>query len=893
MITVVKRDGSKEEFSIDKINRVVTWATEGLSGVNVSDIEVNAKLNIRDGITTKEIHKVLVESAANLISLENSNYQYVAGRLLNYQIRKEVWGNKNAPKLIDLIRKNIERGYYTPQLLEWYSEDEINKVDEFLNHDRDLQMTYASVKQFCDKYLIQNLFTGELYETPQFRYIIVALTTFHRYKGKKRLQAVKDLYNAVSRNKVNLPTPVLAKMGTKNNSFASCCLIEMEDTKESIDAANLAVAAATYNSYGIGVNFGRMRSIGAPVNNGTVIHPGVIPFLRIVESTVKAWLQNSVRGGSATVTDKIWSYEIQDFVQLKNSQSGTHENRIFNLDYSVAYSRIFFERFQKGESITLFSTHEVPDLYDAFGRPEFDELYKKYENDPSIQFKKKVDARELFLLIAKEQLETGRIYSIFVDNINAHGPWKDKVNMSNLCVAPETLILTKDGYRIISEIEGEEVEVWNGKQWSNTKVVKTGTHQKLLKVTLSDGKVLECTPYHKWYVNENGEEVEKRTSQLNEGDNLIDFILPGSDEIQSLYVSSVQDEGRYDDTYCVNEPIENKVVFNGILTGNCQEVLQAIEPIKYVGDPDGEIGVCTLSAINWLEITSDADFEKTCDIVVRMLDEILDIQDYFCPAARNFATKKRSLGIGITNLAAFLAKNNLKYSSKEAPALVDEWMEKQQYYLIKASINLAKEKGKCEKFHTVKYSDGLLPIDWYKKEVDELISRSPSMDWEGLRAELKEHGMRHTTLTCQMPCESSSVTQNTTNGIEPVRYLKGYKSSKKSSIPFIVPNGYNLRNRYELAFDMPNNLGYLSICATLQKWMDMGISTNVYYNPRNYENGKIPLGQLLKEKMFFYKYGGKTMYYTNTADGNNHNLNDNKQEEEVGMSCTIGGGCSL
>lgn len=746
-ISVVKKNGSRESFEIEKISRVVSWAVQGLSNVSLSDIEINMKLNVVDGISTKEIHSVLIDSATNLISEEYPDYQYVAGRLLNYQLRKSVWGGKNPPKLLDLIRKNINNGYYTKNLLEWYSEVEINKIDEFINHERDLDYTFCSVKQLCDKYLVKNQQTRELHETPQFRYIVAAMTIFQNYAASKRLPMVKRAYNYFSKFKINLATPQLAGLGTNSNSFASCCLIEMLDTCESINATNNAVAEATCAGYGIGVNYGRMRAINAPVKNGTILHPGVVPFLKITEANTKAWQKNGVRGGSSTINFPIWHYEIENIVQLKNATTGTNDSRVFNLDYAISISRLFYERLLKKEDITLFSPHEVPGLYDAFGTDEFDDLYVKYEKDKSLKCTHVVPARELFSLLVKERLESGRIYILNIDNANEYGSWVGKVDMSNLCM----------------------------------------------------------------------------------------------------------------------------------------EVIQSIEPLTAIDDPNSEIGVCILSAINWAEITSDDDLARVCDCEVRMLDELIDIQDYFDVAAKNFCQKKRSLGVGITNLAAFLASHKLKYTDPAAVELVDEWMEKQQYYLIKASINLAKEKGICEKFASSKYSTGWLPID--KEFKNPATTRKLTMDWEALRVELKEHGMRHTTLTCQMPCESSAAAQNVTNGIEPVRSILAYKSSKKSALPFLVPDVKSAEH-YQLAFDMPDNIGYLNICAAIQRWMDMAMSTNQYFNPANYEDKKIPYLQIIKEMIHFYKAGGKCLYYLNTEDGNKH-FTAKENENCVSGACTL------
>lgn len=744
MVHVVKKNGSQENFDIEKIHRVVSWATKGLSNVNMSDIEINANLNVIDGITTDQIHSVLIDSASNLISAQNPDYQYVAGRLLNYRLRKVVWGGKNPPKLFDLIQANIIKGFYTPKLLEWYSEAEVNKLDEYIDHDQDLTYTFCSVKQLSDKYLVKNQHTGEVFETPQFRYMVAAMTVFQNYTVKKRLGFIKKSYSYFSRFKINLATPQLSGLGTNNNSYASCCLLEMLDTADSINAVNNSVARATCAAYGIGINFGRMRAIKSPVKGGVLLHPGVVPFLKVAEANTKAWQKNGVRGGSATVNFPIWHYEIENIIQLKNATTGTNENRVFNLDYLIGISKIFYERFLKNENITLFSPGDVPGLYDLFGLDGFDDLYMKYEQDKEIR-RSSVNSRELFSLLVKERLESGRIYILNVDNVNKHGSWNDPVYMSNLC----------------------------------------------------------C------------------------------------------------------------------------------EITQAIQPIRFINDPESEVGVCVLSAVNWLEISSDEEMEKVCDIVVRMLDEIIDIQDYFDIAAENFCKGKRSLGVGVTNLAAFLAKHKLYYTDYASIDLVDEWMEKQQYYLIKASINLAKEKGVCTQVSTSKYSNGWLPID---KEVKLVTDRKPTMDWVTLREELIKYGVRHTTFTAQMPCDSSSASQNATNGVEPPRALVSFKSSKKASIPCVVPNIKSCGQYYQLAFDMPDNTGYMNICCTIQRWMDMSMSTNQYYNPANYEDNKIPYNQILKDFIYFYQHGGKSLYYLNTDDANTH---FDKESDCSSGACTL------
>lgn len=738
---VTKRNGELEDLNIEKINKVISWAVEGISGVSLCDIEINAKINFAEGITTRSIHKILIESAANLFTEDAPNYQWVASRLMNYQLRKDVWGGKNPPKLIDLIKKNVSRGVYHAEILDFYTSEEIDKLDERINHDRDYNFTYAGIKQLCDKYLIQNRKTREIYETPQFVYMLIAMVAFHKYPKETRLNYVKKAYDAFSKFKINLPTPQMAGIRSHIKQYASCCLIDVDDTKESIFSSSAAAGYATTQRYGIGLNFGRIRALGTEINKGAVIHTGVIPFLRVFEATVKSCQQNGIRGGSATSHFPFFHFEIEDIIVLKNN-GGTEDSRVRHLDYSIQFSKLFYERFMKDEDITLFSTNEVPELYNNFGLSSFDDLYVKYEKDESIKYKRKIPAKKLMALYVKERTETGRIYAMNIDHCNEHSPWLEQVTMSNLC----------------------------------------------------------------------------------------------------------------------------------------QEILQPTKPLQHVDDVNGEIGICILSAINLLEIKDDADLANTCEIIVRMLDELIDYQDYFNIAAKNFTQKRRSLGVGITNLAALLAKNNIKYTDATAPNFVDEIMEKIQYNLIGASVDLAKEKGVCEKFNLTKYSKGILPIDTYKKKVDTIVTRKPSLDWEALRQRVLSTGMRHSTMTALMPCESSSAIQCSTNGIEPVRSLMTYKASKASTIPVLVPNYSSCKNKYTLAYEMRDNVGVINIAAALQKWVDMSISTNLYYNYDHYPNRMLPDSVVIKDLLYAYSMGIKTLYYSNTSDGD-------KQSAD-------GGGCS-
>jgi len=748
-IHVKKRDGKQEKFDVEKINKVISWAVSGIDGVSLSEIEINAKLNISDNISTREIHKVLIESASNLISTQKPNYQYVAGRLLNYQLRKDVWGGRHAPRLIDVIHTGIKKKIYDPIILDKFTEEEINKIGEFIDHERDFIFTYAGIKQLCDKYLIKNRITDIIYETPQFAYILIACYGFINYKQEERLEYIKRFYNAISKHKINLPTPVVAGVRTNSKKYASCCLIGVDDNKESITASSTAISIATASRCGIGIDISKIRAIGSSVNNGEVVHTGVIPFLKIFEASVKAWQQNGLRGGSATTNIQWWHYEIEDVVILKNN-AGTDDNRVRKLDYTVGMSKLFYDRVIKNENVTLFSPHDVPDLWSAWGTSEFDVIYTACENNKKLKRRKVINARKLFSLIVKERVETGRIYILNVDTANEHSSWKDRVTMSNLCT----------------------------------------------------------------------------------------------------------------------------------------EVIHPTIPLNDFNDSEAEIGMCILSAINMIEIKDWKDLEKTCDLVVRFLDEIIDIQDYFNKAAENFAKKRRSIGVGISNLAAYFAKNNLSYNSKNALSALDEWMEYFQYYLIKSSVNLAKEKGKCQKFENTKYSKGILPIDTYKDQVDNLVKRKLSLDWEGLRKEIKEHGMRHSTLSCCMPCESSSVIQSSTNGIEPVRSLITYKTSKVSKLPVLVPGVGKYSDNYEFAYNFKDNVGIINVSAVIQKYIDMAISTNIYYNYSHYPENSLPDSKVMKELMYAYSMGLISLYYNNTDDGDKEQLM-NKEQDCLSGACKL------
>lgn len=760
-ISIKKRNGKSESFNVDKINRILQWATEGIKGVSFEEVAMNAHLSFFDGMTSNNIHSMLIEASANLISEEKSNYQYVAGRLLNYQLRKEVWGGKNPPKLYNLIKDNIDHMVYDENILDWYSKSEFNKLDEYLKHDRDLDFTYAGIKQLSDKYLVQNRETKKIYETPQFAYMLIAMTFFKNYK-ENRLDYIKKAYNYFSKHKINLPTPIMAGVRTRLKSYASCALFSVDDTLKSIFANNSAIGLATASRYGIGVNLTRIRATNSPIRNGEALHTGVVPFAKVYESTVKSCVQGGgVRGGGATVNVAWFHYDIMDILVLKNN-SGTDDNRVRKLDYCIGMDKLICERFLKNQDVTLFSYHECPQLWDNFGLESFEELYLKAEKNKHIKFKKQVPARELMGLLAKERLETGRIYILFVDHANEHGSWTGHVDTTNLCV----------------------------------------------------------------------------------------------------------------------------------------EVTQVLNPISDLNDPDGEIGVCILSALNLLELKDSEEVKNVCDVVVRMLDALIDHQNYFVPAAENFTKKRRSLGVGITNLAGLLAKEGFKYWDNKTPNFVAKKLEEISYYLIDASVELAKEFGPCEKFNETKYSKGILPIDTYKKSIDEFITEKLHMDWDELREKIKKYGMRNSTLLAEMPVESSSLIQSSTNGMEPPRTSISFKGSKLSILPVVIPNIDKYKDNYTFAFDMPSNEGYLKVAAAIQKFMDMSMSTNTYYVPSRYEGNRVPIEIVIKDILTAWKYGIKSLYYANTDDGDkqtvmNENSNPEFINKEIVESDCASGACAL
>ena len=739
---VVKRNGSIEPLNLEKMHIMCEKACKGLAGVSASQVEIQSGIQFYDGITTGEIQEILIRSASDLIDLDHPNYQFVAARLLLFTLRKQVFGRiHDHPPLIEQVKNCIKAGVYDKELLNLYTEQEFAKLETFIDHDRDYLFTYAGLRQIVDKYLVQDRSTGALYESPQFMYLLISASIFSKYPEDTRLDYIKKYYDAISKHRINIPTPIMAGVRTPIRQFASCVLVDIDDTLDSIFSSDMAVGKYVAQRAGIGINAGRIRGINSKIRGGEVQHTGVVPFLKKFESTVRCCTQNGIRGGSATVHFPIWHQEIQDIIVLKNNK-GTEDNRVRKLDYSIQLSALFYQRFIDNEQITLFSPHDVPGLYDSFGTEDFDELYVKYENDESVP-RKTISAQELILDLLKERAETGRIYIMNIDHCNSHSSFVDKVEMSNLC----------------------------------------------------------------------------------------------------------------------------------------QEITLPTKPIQHIDDETGEIALCILSAINVGKIRDLSDLEVLCDLAVRSLDELIDFQQYPVRAAELATKARRSLGIGYIGLAHYLAKQGVSYDDQKAWDLVHDLSEAFQYNLIKSTVNLAKEKGACEFSSMTKYGQSILPIDTYKKDVDDIVPNDLKYDWDSLRSLVSEYGVRNSTLSAQMPSESSSIVSNATNGIEPPRGYLSIKKSKKGPLKQIVPQYGSLKNNYTLLWEMTSNKGYINIVAVMQKFFDQAISGNWSYNPEHYPNNEVPVSDMAQDLLTTYKYGWKTSYYQNTYD-----IKTDEVEEEVPAS---------
>ena len=746
-IQVIKRDGSREFIDLEKIHRVVHWASQDLENISVSQVEINSQLAFFDGIKTEDIHETIIKSAADLISTEVPDYQYLAARLAIFHLRKKAFKSFTPPSLIHHVINLTDLGIYDKDILKKYNKTEFKELDNYIDHWRDMNFSYAAVKQLEGKYLVQNRVTGEIFESPQFLYMLAGMCLFQDYKGKARLDIVKRFYDATSTFKISLPTPIMAGVRKPTRQFSSCVLIETDDDLDSISASSGAIVKYVSQRAGIGINAGRIRALGSPIRGGEATHTGCIPFFKHFHTAVKSCSQGGVRGGAATLFYPLWHLEVEGLLVLKNN-TGTDENRIRHLDYGVQFNGLMYQRFLADGDITLFSPNDVPGLYDAFfaDQTKFKKLYEKYEKDKTIR-KEKIKARDLFSNFMKERANTGRIYLQNVDHCNTHGAFDANlapIKQSNLCM----------------------------------------------------------------------------------------------------------------------------------------EITLPTKPLFSVQDENGEVALCTLSAVNLGALDSLDELKDITEIIIRSLDSLLDYQDYPIKAAELASKNRRTLGIGVTNLAYYLAKNNAKYSDGSGNELIHKTFEALQFYSLKASNKLANDFGACPLFSETQYAKGILPVDSYKKDIDKFCGTKLDLDWDSLRKDIKATGLRNSTLTALMPCESSSQISNSTNGIEPPRGFVSIKQSKDGILKQVVPEYEKFHKKYELLWDIKDNEGYLQLCAIMQKFVDQSISTNTHYDPSQFEGGKVPMKLFLMDLLKAYKYGIKTLYYHTTRDGASDDQNNNKSTDD-------------
>lgn len=754
-LTVTKRNGTTEKINLDKIHKVITWAAEGLDNVSVSQVEMKSHIQFYEGMKTSDIHETIIKAAADLISEETPDYQYLSARLSVFHLRKKAYGQFEPPTLFTHVNNLIELGKYDKHIVEDYTEAEFNLMDQMIDHDRDMDFSYAAVKQLEGKYFVQNRVTGAIYESAQFLYILVAACLFAKYPKDTRLDYIQRFYDATSKFKISLPTPIMSGVRTPTRQFSSCVLIECDDSLDSINATAGSIVRYVSQRAGIGINAGRIRALGSEIRDGEAFHTGCIPFYKYFQTAVKCCSQGGVRGGAATLFYPIWHREVESLLVLKNNR-GVEENRVRHMDYGVQINKLMYTRLIKGGHISLFSPSDVPGLYDAFfaDQVEFERLYDIYEQDTSIK-RETIKAIDLFSLLMQERASTGRIYIQNVDHCNTHSPFDPSVapiRQSNLCL----------------------------------------------------------------------------------------------------------------------------------------EIALPTKPLTHVNDEEGEIALCTLSAFNLGAIEKLEELEELAELAVRALDALLDYQDYPLPAAYKSTMNRRTLGVGVINYAYYLAKNGVKYSDGSANGLTHKTFEAIQFYLLKASVGLAKEQGACPAFNETTYAQGILPIDSYKKDIDNVCTEQLHLDWETLREEIKTHGLRNSTLSALMPSETSSQISNATNGIEPPRGFVSVKASKDGILKQVVPDYVNLKDNYELLWNIGSNDGYLQLVGIMQKFVDQAISANTNYDPNIQPNGKVPMKLLLKDLLTAYKLGLKTLYYHNTRDGASDSQGDLGQDDDC-----AGGGCKI
>ncbi|WP_028115489.1 class 1a ribonucleoside-diphosphate reductase subunit alpha [Ferrimonas senticii] len=754
-LLVTKRNGRQEPIDLEKIHRVITWAAKDLDNVSVSQVELASHIHFFDGIETEAIHETIIKAAADLISEDTPDYQYLAARLAVFHLRKKAYGQFEPPHLYDHVTKLVEKGRYDQHILADYSREELNELNDYLDHWRDMDFSYAAVKQLEGKYLVQNRVTGEVFESAQFLYMLVSACLFANYPRTTRMDYVKRFYDAVSTFKISLPTPIMSGVRTPTRQFSSCVLIECGDSLDSINATSSAIVKYVSQRAGIGINAGQIRALGSPIREGEAFHTGLLPFFKHFQTAVKSCSQGGVRGGAATLFYPLWHLEVEDLLVLKNNR-GTEANRIRHMDYGVQLNRTLYQRLIDGGMITLFSPSDVPGLYDAFfaDQQKFEQLYTQYEQDESIR-KRQVKAIELFSLLMQERASTGRIYIQNVDHCNTHSPFDPSVapiKQSNLCL----------------------------------------------------------------------------------------------------------------------------------------EIALPTKPLNSFDDENGEIALCTLSAFNLGAIESLDELEELAQLAVRALDSLLDYQDYPVKAAKISTMNRRTLGIGVINFAYYLAKNGKRYSDGSGNNLTHKTFEAIQYYLLKASNELAQEQGACPAFNETTYSQGVLPIDTYKSSLDEICDEPLHLDWESLRTDIVRYGLRNSTLSALMPSETSSQISNATNGIEPPRGLVSVKASKDGVMKQVVPGIETLAKQYELLWNIPSNTGYLQLVGLMQKFVDQAISANTNYDPARFPDGRMPIKTLLTDLLLAYKYGLKTLYYQNTRDGQTDASNDKASDDDcAGGACKI------
>ncbi|MGP5192357.1 class 1a ribonucleoside-diphosphate reductase subunit alpha [Psychrobacter celer] len=752
-IKVTKRDGRLELIDLDKIHKVIEWAAHDLDNVSVSQVELKSHIQFYEGIKTRDIHETIIKSAADLISEETPDYQYLAARLAIFHLRKIAYNKFTPPHLFDHVTTLTEAGKYDEHILADYSRAEFDELNEYIDHWRDMNLAYAAVEQMAGKYLVQDRVTKRVYESPQFLYMLVGMCLFANYDKASRLSYVKRFYDATSQFKISLPTPIMSGVRTPSRQFSSCVLIECGDSLDSINATTSAIVRYVSQRAGIGINAGRIRALGSPIRGGEAQHTGCIPFYKLFQTAVKCCSQGGVRGGAATLFYPLWHLEVESLLVLKNNR-GVEDNRVRHMDYGVQINKTLYTRLIKGQDISLFSPSDVPGLYDAFfeDQDKFEALYTQYEQDPNIR-SRQIPASELFSLMMQERASTGRIYIQNVDHCNTHSPF-------DATVAPI------------------------------------------------------------------------RQSNL------------------------------------------------------CMEIALPTKPLDNINDETGEIALCTLSAVNLGKVESVSDIEEPAELIVRALDALLDYQDYPVKAAENGSMRRRTLGVGVINYAYYLAKNSVRYSDDSALGLTHQTFEALQYYLLKASNKLAKEQGACPAFNETTYSQGILPIDTYKSDLDNICQEPLHLDWETLRSEITEHGLRNSTLTALMPSETSSQIANATNGIEPPRGLVSIKASKDGILKQVVPEIDKLKGQYELLWQMPNNDGYIKLVSIMQKFVDQSISANTNYDPARFDGQRVPMKVLLKDLLNAYKLGVKTLYYHNTRDGANDAQAD-MEDDCAGGACKI------